>query len=877
VAIERTRLTDEGLAAPGGSIVLIEAPAGFGKTFLLTQWHARAAAIRQTVAWISAHKEDCPRLSLKDLIAQALAACGIKHIASHAPRSDRNGPSGFARDLAVALRAQRRRVLLIIDDYHLIECDQTDVLVGDIARHMPPCLTVAIASRRMCRAPLSSAVLQGRVHRLDKRSLLFSKSDTRTFLGAAFAPEEKQGAQYLTEGWPAVLQFARVCLNDWRRLGGELRNVPSFVHLTREYFTTEILAALSEREIALLTDAAVVEDMDPDLCDALSGRTDSASTLAGLASRQTLLDPADLTVNQWRMPRLIKDFFHRRALEQGSAAIAAAHVRAAAHLECRQESLAAIPHYIAAGDQMGAAICLEKANPLRVAVCQGDERAAMFIDLISMDQLMRFPRLALCCAYLDFKRGLRRKAHALFESVAVRTQNFQCDRIDGDDMQLALEALYVELVRELYGCSRVSLDYLNSVEERISVLQSDVPLSALSYLLLGILYELRGDLEEAERYFSFSHTLHARYRLPWRDLWLKYHQGTLALARGKLMDARYHIQAGMRLWRGGYKTYATYGVLSELVLAEIDYESDDFAAAQARLDAAMYTAVNIEGLFEPYARAFSLAMMLHYHARRLAELDASLTRPPVGERIMGLLSRFIEVLRIRFQLLRGDFDTASRLAEERGLPERWAAPDFEDTFAHVEWDLAGVCLAQIRFRQNEFPAALDVAVRLERVARASGRLRTVAKALLLKAAIRFATGEDDAYSSLNEALVLGRKEGYRRTFMDEADLISPLLTAYCKRTGTQVREPIAGYAKSILQRMTAPDPEGAAKATDILSTREQEVLRELGLGYPNKVIARKLELSEATVKFHVKNIFRKLKVRKRAAVVIEAHRHGLLT
>ncbi len=880
-SLERTELVNECMAAPGGSIVLIEAPAGFGKTFLLSQWRTRAHAARQGVAWIALCEQQHESMGFALLIVNVLAACGVKHLPTAADAasaaSDELASRAFAQDLAEALRGHRRPVLLVLDDYQSVESDAADRLVALIVRHAVPNLVITIASRRMCRAPMSAAVLQGRVHRLDKRSLLFSKAETRSFHTGAFTPEERHSAFGMTGGWPAILQIARLCLNDWRNVGGEIQNVPSFAHLVREYYCTEVLADLSEREIVLLTDSAITESIDPNLCDAISQRSDSAGVLAALVARQTFLDPVDIGANRWQMPRLLRDFFHGRTFEQGSGMVAAAHLRAAAHLDGRGETLSAILHFLAAGDQVRAAHCLEQANPLRVAVCQGDERAAAFIDLIATDLLLQFPRLALCCAYLDFKRGLRRRAQALLEAVAARTDDFRTDRANGDDGQLAIEALHVELVEELYGCSRVSLEYLKSVERRIGLLQGDTHLSALSYHVLGILYALRGDLDEAERHFLFSQKLNERYQAPWRDLWLKYHFGGLALARGKLIDARHSVLSGQKLWRAQYRTYSSYGILSTLMLAEIDYEHDDLAEAQRKLNEAMYTGEDVEGMFEPYATAHTLAMMLHFHAGRRAELDAALTRPPIGDRIGGLLARFLQILRIRFLLLEGADQAAAVSLENLELEPRWAAPNFNDEFAYQEWDLLGICLAEIRIRERKFGEASKIVDRMEWVARASGRMRTIVKAMVFRAAIHLENDDPEgARSQIGSALDIGHTQGYRRVFLDEAGRIRPALAAYCARN-VPGNERLNSYAQSLLRTLIEVDPRPNPKNAANLSTREQEVLRELGLGHSNKVIARKLALSEATVKFHVKNIFRKLNVRRRAAVVTEAHRHGLMS
>jgi LuxR family transcriptional regulator, maltose regulon positive regulatory protein len=270
-------------------------------------------------------------------------------------------------------------------------------------------------------------------------------------------------------------------------------------------------------------------------------------------------------------------------------------------------------------------------------------------------------------------------------------------------------------------------------------------------------------------------------------------------------------------------------------------------------------------------------MLLLFHSGRFAELDASLTKPQVGERIGGLLAGFVQILRIRMALLRGCHEAASGLIQDSNLEVRWGAADYSDQFAYQEWDLLGLCLAEVRIHRGDCAGAVAILDRVEEVARVSGRMRTLVSATALRSAVHHRLGDTEAaLAHLGHALEAGLTHGFRRTFLDLASHIQPVLDAFCVRGASQSHSEIVTYAQSLL-RVLARDPRKDHKAANVLSGREQDVLRELGLGHPNKLIARKLGLSEATIKFHMKNIFRKLKVRRRAAVVSEAHRQGLMS
>ena len=204
------------------------------------------------------------------------------------------------------------------------------------------------------------------------------------------------------------------------------------------------------------------------------------------------------------------------------------------------------------------------------------------------------------------------------------------------------------------------------------------------------------------------------------------------------------------------------------------------------------------------------------------------------------------------------------------------SPHSADEFGYRERHLIGLSLVRIAIESEDYDEANVLLDRLEGDALRGGQMRTAVKIDIYRSAILHRTGcPQAAFERLTRALDRGHTQGYRRTFLDEAALLQPVLAGACESRDAPLPDYLVSYAQSLLRALD-PQPLQDSSWTPLLSTRELEVLRELHLGYANKVIARKLDLSEATVKFHVKNIFRKLKVRKRAAAVAEAHRPGLI-
>jgi len=867
------------LHAMDEGIVLLEAPAGFGKTYALAQWCESARRARGTAVWIDLkHGESSPaRLAQK--ITEAFDAQGLGHPSMHSlnqPHDRAFDYAGFLEVLRDRLTAHRRPVHLVFDDYQSIEGAASDELLLQLFEGMPKNVRMALATRRVCPIALSRILLQGRLLRIDGRSLLFSKAETRAFFGEGIRPSQLRQLYRLTEGWPAALELARMTLPAWGRTQSDIYNVSEFSRLIGDYCATEVLRHTERRAVDLLVDCAVLETLQPDQCDAVREARDSAEIIASLTAHETFIEAIDVSTNQWRIPPLLRRTLARRASERGSASLVRANLRAAKYFEARGQTLPALHHFLSAGEPIDAAAALERASPLTLAVMQGDEYAQQLLDLIPGAQLQAFPRLALCRVYLDFKRGLLDEARMLLEEIGDRTKNFTTDRMGGNDFQLRAEFLGVQLIMRFYSSSRAPLEYLKDLEQQMSVVgKAEGHLTTLYHLLLGLLYKLRGDLETAQSHFIQCEKLNLRERSPWTAVWLKYHFGSLSLARGQLMDARYHFQAGLRLWNSDFRSYPSYHALAQLALSEIDYEFGALAEAQDRLDEALYTAEHVEGWFEPYAALYEMQLMIHWHARRLDKIDALLAHGTAVQRVGIILGGFLHALRLRFALLCGRLDAAQTLVDTHGLCEKWAAHTFQDHFAYREWDLLGIGLCLLRIYQRRFGDARAIVEKLERGARVGGRGRTLAKAAILQAVIAGREGDgEQAVSAMIAALEMGHSQGYQRLFLDEAELVSPILTVIQERLPSVPAHLIA-YAQSLSAVLTKKHGNGDKPSP--LSDREQEVLRELSQGHANKLIARKLGISAPTVNFHVRNVFQKLGVRRRAAAVAEAHRRGWLS
>ena len=673
--------------------------------------------------------------------------------------------------------------------------------------------------------------------------------------------------------------MAQLCLTQWRRRDAEISSVPSFNRLIGDYCIKEVLGSLDAESLAVLADCSISETLHPALCDAIRTSSNSSHILARLAAHETFMEAHDGEPGTWRVPRLLRETLAFRRAEHGSEWMTNGHVRAAEYFEATGNTRDALRHYIDAGKPALAAAALERAAPLAMIAALGDAGGRELLDLIPRAQIRSFPRLALFEAFLANKRGMLDEAQVMLEDLAGRTDNFTRDRPAGNDALLKAEALCLDLLVRLYAHSHAERENLRAVEEQLALIgKHDPRLVTFPHIALGVLYECRGDLQAAESHFIQCQKIVAADGAPWMTMWLGFHGGTIALARGELMEARYQLQTASKLSRSDGGASPTLRALAKLHLAEIDYERNALAEAQIKLGEGLYTAEHVEGWFGPYAALYETAMMLHWHAGRIDQIEPLLARGFALDRIRLVLERFLKVLQLRFELLQGHPAAAQASVEREHFAELWAADSFQDKLAHREWDLLGVCLCHLAIHRGELSQAVHIADRLERVARFSGRTRTVVRALTLRAIVASRLGsETEAVAHLVRALGLAHPLGYRRAFLDEGRLLQPVLEAIRRWDTASVPAHISSFAKTLSAELDTADEAEPAKVDRALSERELDVIRELSSGHSNKLIARKLGLAVPTVKFHLQNVFQKLSVRRRAAAVAEAHRRGWIS
>jgi LuxR family transcriptional regulator, maltose regulon positive regulatory protein len=879
---------EEGLAR---GLLLVCAPAGFGKTSLLADWARRG---QRPVAWLSLDTGDNDPARFWRHVVAALDRARPGIAEQVAPLLGPPAPAsleGLVTALINQLATRPDQVLLVLDDYHLVEARPVHASLGFLLEHRPPGLHLVLTSRADPPLPLARLRARGQLAELRDADLRFTAEEAADLLREAAGPDLPEAAVAAlaarTEGWVAGLQLAGLSLRGHADPAGFVATFSGSHRYVLDYLAEEVLERQPEQVREFLLETSVLERLSGPLCDAVTGRTDGQAMLEAIERANLFLVPLDEVRGWWRYHQLFADLLRARLLQQQPGRVPVLHRNAAAWSEAHGLADDALRHALGAGDAAWAARLVERyADEL---LLRGEGATVQrWLAALPTELVGSRPRLLLARARLALLSG----------------------RVEGvDELLDAAERAFTEAADEPYEPSA----------GRAASLLANVP--ATMALDRAYLAELRGD---AERALALASRALAELG---EDEWMlrSNASGYLALAEwlgGRPAAAERLLSSTIAQWlRAGQRQLAVRGW----------HHLGQVQRAQGRLDAALETYQQmLEVAAPPGQPALPDAGMAQVGMAEVAyqrgELDAALEHvtegiagcrqlvytPPLATGLATLAwirqaqgdpagaleaidqaervapSRGVATLlnpapaqRARLLLAHGDLAAVARWTKQRGL-----GADDEPTYPREPEYLV---LARVLLAQDRPDQALGLLQRLHASAAAQGRLGSLIEIQALRAPALAASGDEaGALAVLAEALTVACPQGYVRVFADEGAPMGALLGRLVAAHRTE--QPAArGVPLDCLARLlrafdaTHAVPHagrGAAAAVpgliEQLTDRELQVLGLLAAGRSNQGIAQELVVSLDTVKKHVSHVLDKLGAANRTEAVARARELGLI-
>lgn len=863
-ALTRPRLLarlNDGLA---GRVTLVAAPAGFGKSTLLSQW---LAACSHKIAWLSLDESDSDPVRFTQYLVAAL-----QHALPELTHDDTLPPNQQLTALVNQLAQINDNVLLVLDDYHLVDAREVDGLLEFWLEHTPPCLHTVIATREDPNLPLARWRVRGHLTEVRARDLRFTPDEVQTFWqDADLSPEAIRALDSRTEGWAAGLQLAALSLRGNQNTGAFIRSFTGSHHFVMDYLVEEVLRQQPPEITHFLLRTAILERICGDVCDALTGENAGQETLERLERANLLIIPLDNTRTWYRYHHLFADVLRVRLQKQFPEDIAGLHITACNWFAANNLPLEAIRHALAADaferaadllEQIWEAMDMSYQNATWIALAERlPERIISERTMLSFG----FAWAALSAGDLD-------KAEAYLQDVEEHLQQ--------GDKQDAPMAINQERFQALPASIAAARAYyaltLGNIQEALEHAQHAIQHSTSRYQpshqqatsLTGIAHWMNGDLPQAEQVLrAFMHDMANVDNMP--DVHgIAFVLASIDEALGRLQQARTMLEHYLSKHADADPTTAPIGT-GDLyrALSEIDIEQNQLEQANTHLQQSQTFSRTLPNWEQRLAMSQTrLAEAQGHFEEALTHVDAAhahYTQTPLP------LPRPFAAQKARLWLRQGELAKVAAWAREATISEQTV--QYSNEFAHLTW--VRYLLAQHRRDPTSGQAhtALAWLERLLAAARAAERNGNVIEILLLQALALDAQGDvAAALVPLEEAFKMAEPEGYFQLFVAEAAPLASLLRE------AQQRGMRSSYVGRLLAELGEAIVETDAGWLEPLSDRERNVLRLLASALSGPEIAHELGVSLNTVRTHNKNIYSKLGVHNRRAAVRKAQELGLV-
>ena len=860
--LTRPRLSNKMHFQSNGFLTLLSAPAGFGKTTLVSDW------VRQEnnpTAWLTLDEYDNdPVLFWRYLITAlqivdkrlGVQSLAVLHAFTKVPLE--TIVTILINDIDNYLPTDKI-LTLILDDFHWIHNAAIHQSLSYLLQHQPPQLHLILLTRADPPLSLARLRVEGRLVELRAADLRLTPAEMAAYFNEVMRLEVSTEVLSLLaekiEGWVAGLQLAALSIRQQTPADAE-RLVHTFSGLRQHvfaYLMEEVLIRQTEEVRQFLQQTAVLQRCSASLCTAVTGRKDAGHLLYRLAADNLFISPLDDEGQWYRYHPFFAEML-RVNLDEGS------------RRDCHRR---AANWYTSQGlmqDAMRHAQDAEDFELMADLLTQTYKTLLAHALLVSMQKWLaalpvayQSPRLRLaaawCRVYESNEAELGQIVASIMDSTTEVEKSFQGE-------MLAVRAIYASLYGNLEEAIQLATEGLALIDPQ------DYLSLAAAYQALGNAYRYRSDLDAAFSAYTQARRQFENMGNVFMSHLPLYRMASIQILQGRLHQALQTYESiRLRAQAAGYEplimTGEVFGYLSDLYWEWNDLEqAGDYARQEIELAQSGHMLL---ALVDGYLRLSAV---------RAAQGDETAAREALGMAAetavlfqSASVSAHIAMIQAQHELACENLDLASAWADDyvrqRGSEQCVLTP--------LQAQVADLLLARIWMAKNKTAAALELLQEIVSQYEAAGRIRLVVEANVLLAL---------AWASLNQnaaarkalicALTLAKPEGYIRVFVEYSENLQSLLS--------QVRYLFPDYVSQLLKAMTASATLARSDllVLDPLTEREQEILRQIAQGYSNRQIADVLFISVGTVKGHVNHIFSKLDVKNRTQALLRAREFDLL-
>jgi LuxR family maltose regulon positive regulatory protein len=891
-------------------LILISAPAGYGKTTLLCEWLATG---KQLCAWVSLDKGDN---DLSRFWAYVLAA--LQSAFSSAGKTLPDILLHHSLPISEALIPQlineldklQQPLILVLDDYHNIETQVIHDGLSFLLEHAPAHFHLVLATRADPPLPLARLRAHSQMLELRLADLRFSTQEITEFLRRVMSLDLSETDLSLletsTEGWIAGLQMAGLSLQGKADASSFISSFSGEDRYILDFLFEEVFQRQSEDIRNFLLQTSILERLCDSLCNAVTLREDSHTILDILERNNLFLISLDEQRQWYRYHHLFADLLRSRLKLTSPDSIASLHQRASAWYVAEHDLENAIAHALVARDFEHAARLIEQIVQ-NLDMLNKQAMLTSWVNNLPPKIMEMHPWLCVYRAWGDYWSGTREMEEDWLQAAERNIERtFEAGNLDRKHIEGSIAALraHIAIVDEniprALEMGRMALDLLPEGD----------PLRIGTTVALGAAYWGLGDVIQSELAFGMGQASALKVNNRSMAVGATGYLGIQKVKQGRLQDAIATYRDGLRMdtLPNGIETPVA-GFLN-VRLGDVSRERNDLALASKYLNRGVEQCIHLslpDILTDAYVclgRYQLAADDLEGTLETLQKADRVAQQTKVDQWVLC----WLDDLRLKSWLAAGNLEAASLWAKNSGL-------SLEGPFSYQHdlhhQNLARVLVAQsvLTGSKTSHDKALALLERLRVAAEQAGWVHEEIRILVMQAINCQAHKEEEtALKSMLRAIVLAEPGGYVRVFIDEGKILRGLLTTLANyfhnrphlasnhlgldfqenqvaRLNRYVCMLLSAFDKSperatLIVQQTRSDlnshPIANTLLVEQLSAREMEVLNLLAQGCSNKKIAESLVIARETVHKHLKNIYGKLGVHSRTEAIAHARELGLL-
>ena len=845
--VRRCRLTEN-------RATLFVAPGGFGKTTLMADCCRRLAGQGITVAWLSLDEHDEPAM-LDTYLAFAFRLAGLD-LAEADTGTPLPGPFPSTRLLLHALEGHQVPCILAFDELERLTNRGAAELINFLLQHSPPCLHIVMAGREVpVGLDLAQLVLGGDSTVLTSRDLRFSPPEIARFFDLKLSRSELSSIAAYSAGWPIALRIHR----NSGGFDAEARVVRDIVE---SWLDSRFWRGFRAEDLELVLDIGLLEWIDAELLDEVFDEKDTMRRLEHMVPLAGMFeDVHDGSRKRWRLHPLVRQHCANKRRRETPQRYREVHCRIAQVLARRGETLLAVRHAGEASDQVLVGQILTEAGSVRLWLLEGVDGLVAMDRLVAVETIESHGSLAMMrCIALSYL-GRFEEGRQVFDEAVTRM---------GDEMpcrELEVDRCLAKAMLCHNGCDSLgSMEFQEVLEECARLADEpdvDPILRATMELGLCIAHHLKGEFDDALKWGKRAQRL-GPPPIPYLALGVEFQLGQIAFAQGRVRDAVVWYERGSRMAKVALLREPRLQLLGDILRSELSHERNGTGdVANAVRTTKELCRVGMQ--FPYFAAANSVATELVWDERGVEDALALVEEVLEHARRTRLpaLARYQSALQVQLLAAAGRTEEAELAWSLAALPqsETGCLDLREQSWREMEAvTCARVCLLVNR---GSLVSALCLVESLLQLSEARELRRTQMRSLVLAMRVEHLAGNRaGALTRISAFLDLFADTDYggplTREYGTATAVLEEYLTVAPRTTSTSAAEALLTSARN---RVALVVPEFTSREIDVLERLESQ---------SDKQIATALRLTTHGVRYHIRNIFGKLRVGNRLDAVRRA-------